>query len=69
MSDLVYHKFNNRYQGWVNPSNLFFGPEIISLTGYQSPAGSKTVVSINGSNFSSSIHFFPKARMVSSEGL
>ena len=53
MSDLVYQKFNNRYQGWVNPSNLFFGPEIISLTGYQSPAGSKTVVSINGSNFSS----------------
>jgi hypothetical protein len=51
MSDLVYQNFNNRCQGWVNPSNLFFGPEIISLTGYQSPAGSNTVISIVGSNF------------------
>jgi len=51
MSDLVYQNYNNRCQGWVNPSNLFFGPEIISLTGYQSPAGSNTVVSIIGSNF------------------
>lgn len=51
MSDLVYQNFNNRCQGWVNPANLFFGPEIISLTAYQSPAGSNTVVSIVGANF------------------
>jgi hypothetical protein len=51
MSDLVYQNYNNKCQGWVNPSNVFFGPEIISLTGYQSPAGSNTVISIIGSNF------------------
>lgn len=51
MSDLVYQNYSNKCKGWVNPSNLLFGPEINSLTGYQSPAGSNTVVSINGSNF------------------
>ena len=51
MSDLVYQNYNNRCKGWVNPSNLSFGPEIISLSSYQSPAGSSTVVSIYGSNF------------------
>ena len=51
MSDLVYQNYNNKCQGWVNPSNLFFGPQITSLSSYQSPAGSSTLVSINGNNF------------------
>jgi hypothetical protein len=51
MSDLVYQNYNNRCQGWINPSNLSFGPEIISLSSIQSPAGSSTVVSIYGTNF------------------
>ena len=51
MSDLVYQNYNNKCQGWVNPSNLFFGPQITSLSSYQSPAGSSTLVSINGANF------------------
>lgn len=51
MSDLIYQNYSNKCKGWVNPSNLFFGPEIISLTGYQSPSGSNTVVSIIGTNF------------------
>ena len=51
MSDLVYQNYNNKCQGWVNPSSLFFGPQITSLTSYQSPAGSNTLVSINGSYF------------------
>lgn len=51
MSDLVYQNYNNKCKGWINPSNLLFGPQIVSLTGYQSPAGSNTVVSINGVNF------------------
>jgi len=51
MSNLVYQNYNNRYKGWVNPSNLSYGPEIISLSTFQSPAGSSTVVSIYGTNF------------------
>lgn len=51
MSDLVYQSYNNKCKGWTNPSNLSYGPEIISLSSYQSPAGSNTVVSINGTNF------------------
>lgn len=51
MSDLVYQNYNNKCRGWINPSNISFGPQISSLSGYQSPAGSTTVVSINGSNF------------------
>jgi len=51
MSNLFYQNYNNKCVGWVNPSNLFFGPEIVSLTGYQSPSGSNTVVSIQGKNF------------------
>lgn len=51
MSDLVYQNYNNKCQGWVNPTNLLFGPQIFGLSGYQSPAGSNTVVSINGTNF------------------
>lgn len=46
-------------QGWVNPDNLFFSPHIDSLSSYQSPSGSNTLVSINGTNFwsFSSIYF------------
>jgi hypothetical protein len=51
MSDLVYQNYNNKCQGWTNPANLMFGPQINSLSGYQSPSGSSTVVAINGSNF------------------
>ena len=51
MSDLVYQNYNNRCQGWTNPSSLFFGPQISSLSGYYSPAGSTTLVSISGTNF------------------
>lgn len=51
MSDLVYQNYNNRCQGWINPENLLFGPQITSLSSYQSPAGSSTLVSINGTNF------------------
>ena len=51
MSDLVYQNYNNRCQGWTNPSNLIFGPQINSLSGYYSPAGSTTLVSISGQNF------------------
>lgn len=51
MSGLVYQNYNNRCQGWVNPSNNIFGPEIISLSSLYSPAGSTSLVSINGANF------------------
>ena len=51
MSDLVYQNYNNRCQGWTNPSSINFGPQINSLSGYYSPAGSTTLVSINGQNF------------------
>ena len=51
MSDLVYQNYNNRCQGWTNPSSLVFGPQITSLSGYYSPAWSTTLVSISGQNF------------------
>lgn len=51
MSDLVYQNYNNRYQGWTNPSNVLFGPQINTLSGYYSPAGSTTLVSVSGQNF------------------
>jgi len=50
MSNLVFQNYNNRCRGWTNPSELFSGPRIDFLSGYQSPAGSNTVVSINGYN-------------------
>lgn len=50
MSYLAYQNYNNKSQGWTKPS-LSFGPEIVSLTGYQSPAGSNTLISIIGNNF------------------
>ena len=51
MSDLVYQNYNNKCKGWVNPTSLSYAPQIISLSGYYSPSGSTTLVSINGSNF------------------
>ena len=50
MSNLVFQNYNNRCNGWTNPSDLFSGPRIDTLSSYQSPAGSNTVVSINGTN-------------------
>lgn len=46
-------------QGWVNPGSLNYSPVIDSLSSYQSPSGSNSLVSINGSNFwsYSSIYF------------
>jgi len=51
MSDLVYQNYSNKCQGWTNPSSLIFGPQINSLSGYYSPAGSTTLISISGENF------------------
>jgi hypothetical protein len=42
---------SNRCQGWVNPDNLNYSPHIDSLSSYQSPSGSNTLVSISGTNF------------------
>ena len=50
MFDLFYQNNNNRCQGWASPSTGF-GPQITSLSGYFSPSGSSTLVSINGTNF------------------
>lgn len=51
MSNLVYQNYNNKCQGWTNPTTLLFGPQILSLSSYESPAGSSTLVSITGANF------------------
>ena len=51
MSGLVFQNYNNRCKGWTNPSSISFAPQIDSLSGYFSPAGSTTLVSINGQNF------------------
>jgi hypothetical protein len=51
MSDLVFQNYNNKCQGWTNPSSIAFGPQIVSLSSYYSPAGSTTLVSISGSYF------------------
>lgn len=51
MSELFFQNYKNKCQGWVNPSGLFYTPQILSLSGYQSPAGSNTLVSVNGNNF------------------
>ena len=50
MSGLVYQN-NNKCQGWTNPSDNFFGPQILTLSSFYSPAGSTTLVSISGVNF------------------
>ena len=41
----------NRCQGWSNPSTAFYGPVIISLSSYFSPAGLTSLVTISGENF------------------
>ena len=41
----------HRCQGWVNPSSVFYGPVIQTLSSFESPAGSSTLVSITGTNF------------------
>jgi microcystin-dependent protein len=38
-------------QGWTNPSTVFYGPVILSLSSYFSPAGSTNLVTIYGENF------------------
>ena len=43
----------NKCQGWVNPATLTFEPQIISLSSYDSPSGTNTIVSIIGNNFHS----------------
>lgn len=74
MSDLVYQNYSNKCQGWSNPSNLVFGPQINSLSGYFSPAGSTTLVSVSGNNFFSysSIAFgtfYPTVYFINSNNL
>lgn len=51
MSGLVYQNNNNKCQGWTNPSDNLFGPKILGLSSFYSPAGSTSLVSINGANF------------------
>jgi hypothetical protein len=51
MSELFYQNNINKCKGWSNPSSLIFGPQIINLSSYYSPAGSTTLVSISGANF------------------
>lgn len=51
MSDLVYQYTSKKCTGWTNPSSNLYGPYIDNLSGFQSPAGSTTLVSINGKNF------------------
>jgi hypothetical protein len=51
MSGLVYQNNKNRCQGWTNPTNNLFGPKIYSLSSLYSPAGSTSLVSVNGENF------------------
>jgi hypothetical protein len=51
MSGLVFQNNNNKCQGWTNPSDNIFGPVIYGLSSFYSPAGSTSLVSINGANF------------------
>ena len=51
MTDSFTSSYNSRCQGWTNPSNLYFGPRIISLSSFYSPAGATSLVTINGANF------------------
>lgn len=51
MSDLFTPSYSTRCQGWTNPYNLVFGPQIIGLSSFYSPAGSTNLVSITGENF------------------
>ena len=51
MSNLVYQNYSNKCKGWTNPSSISLGPQITSLSDYHSPAGSTTIITINGYNF------------------
>jgi hypothetical protein len=51
MSNLVYQNYSNKCKGWTNPSSISLGPQITSLSTYHSPAGSNTIITINGINF------------------
>jgi hypothetical protein len=51
MSGLLFQNYSNKCKGWTNPTDSYFGPNIVSLSGYYSPAGSTTLVSISGANF------------------
>lgn len=51
MSELVFQNTSNKCQGWTNPNNLLFNPIIIDLSAFETPAGSNTLISINGKNF------------------
>jgi hypothetical protein len=70
--DLVSPLYNfNKCQGWTNPNNMAFGPKIDTLSSFYCPAGSTTLVSINGENFYtySSISFgnyFPTVYFINS---
>jgi hypothetical protein len=50
MINLALQNYKNNCKGWSAPSNLFY-PVISSLSSYYSPAGSTSLVSVNGSNF------------------
>jgi hypothetical protein len=51
MSSLVYQNRASRCNGWTNNINTNYGPEILSLSSFYSPAGSTSLVSIIGNNF------------------
>jgi hypothetical protein len=52
MNNLSLQNFKNNCKGWSAPSNLF-SPVISYLSSYYSPAGSTSLVSIEGTNFQS----------------
>ena len=51
MENFLYQNYNNKCKGWVNPTSISYAPQINSLSGYYSPSGSTTLVSIAGANF------------------
>ena len=51
MENFLYQNYNNKCKGWVNPTSISYAPQINSLSGYYSPSGSTTLVSIDGANF------------------
>jgi len=51
MAGLLYQNSLTRCRGWINPNDLYFGPQIAGLSSYYSPAASTSLVSIKGLNF------------------
>ena len=51
MSGLIFQNNSTKCKNWDNTSKLITEPNIISLSGYYSPAGSTTLLSISGTNF------------------